>query len=196
MATSTVERARSWRTVDIVITAVLGVAFGVVFWAWNLLSTAVGPALAAFAPVTAVLNGVFLMPGVAAGLLVRRPGAALLASTVAATVSLLLGSPFGAIIIVYGLVQGLGAELGFLLTGYRRSNLAVALVAATTAGLSTALLDLTLYYPTWPATWMLTYVGLTVASSLVLAGVGCWLLVRALGASGALSSFDTGRRRV
>ena len=26
-----------WRTVDIVVTAVLGVAFGVVFWAWNLL---------------------------------------------------------------------------------------------------------------------------------------------------------------
>jgi energy-coupling factor transport system substrate-specific component len=25
-----------WRTVDIVVTAVLGVAFGVVFWAWNL----------------------------------------------------------------------------------------------------------------------------------------------------------------
>ena len=29
-------RGVRWRTVDIVVTAVLGVAFGVVFWAWNL----------------------------------------------------------------------------------------------------------------------------------------------------------------
>ena len=27
-----------WRTVDIVVTAVLGVAFGVVFWGWNLVA--------------------------------------------------------------------------------------------------------------------------------------------------------------
>ena len=36
--------ARRWRTVDIVVTAVLGVAFGVVFWAWNLLWAATGAA--------------------------------------------------------------------------------------------------------------------------------------------------------
>ena len=33
-----------WRTVDIVVTAVLGVAVGGVFWAWNLLWGATGAA--------------------------------------------------------------------------------------------------------------------------------------------------------
>ncbi len=47
-----------WRTVDIVVTAVLGVAFGVVFWAWNLLGELAVP------PVSGLLNGVYLMPGV------------------------------------------------------------------------------------------------------------------------------------
>ncbi len=85
-----------WRTVDIVVTAVLGVAFGIVFWAWNLFGEVVSTPLDFFPPVKGLLNGVFLMPGVVAGLLVRRPGAAVFASTLAAAVSLLLGSPSGA----------------------------------------------------------------------------------------------------
>jgi energy-coupling factor transport system substrate-specific component len=183
-----------WRTVDIVVTAVLGVAFGVVFWAWNLLGELAVP------PVSGLLNGVYLMPGVVAGLLVRKPGAAIFASTLAAWVSLLLGSPYGGIIVVYGLVQGLGAELGFLLTAYRRSGWGTALLAATTAGVSTAVLDLTLYYPVsadYPL-WAFTvpYVLLTVISSILLAGVVGLLLVRALARTGALGSFAAGRSRV
>src|SRR3954453_10523243 len=104
-----------WRTVDIVVTAVLGVAFGVVFWAWNLVFGVLAAPLDFFPPLAAILNGVYLMPGVVAALLVRKPGAAVFASTLAAAVSLLLGSPYGLIIVVYGLVQGIGGELGFLL---------------------------------------------------------------------------------
>src|SRR3954451_17829649 len=104
-----------WRTVDIVVTAVLGVAFGVVFWAWNLVFGVLAAPLDFFPPLAAILNGVYLMPAVVAGLLVRKPGAAVFASTLAAAVSLLLGSPYGLIIVVYGLVQGIGGELGFLL---------------------------------------------------------------------------------
>src|SRR5919112_4796733 len=90
------------RTVDIVVTAVLGVAFGVVFWAWNPVAALAVP------PVSGLLNGVYLMPGVVAGLLIRKPGAATFASTLAAAVSLLLGSPYGGIIVIYGLGPGVG----------------------------------------------------------------------------------------
>ena len=187
-------RVTRWRTVDIVVAAVLGVAFGVVFWAWNLLGAILVPGL--FPPLAAILNGVFLMPGVVAALMIRKPGAAVFASTLAAAVSLLLGSPFGGIILIYGFVQGLGAELGFALTRYRRFGLAAALLAAATAGLATSILDLSLYYRAWPLTWMSSYLGLTVLSSLLLAGVGGWLLVRSLATSGALSSFRVGQRRL
>ena len=193
---STNEPVRSvrWRTVDIVVTAVLGVAFGVVFWAWNLLAALAVP------PVSGLLNGVYLMPGVVAGLLVRKPGAATFASTLAATVSILLGSPYGGIIVVYGLVQGIGGELGFLLTGYRRFGWGTAVLAGITAGLSTSIMDLSLYYPVsadypfW--SFAAPYVAFTVLSSVVLAGVVGLLLVRALARTGALSAFASGRRRV
>jgi energy-coupling factor transport system substrate-specific component len=190
------EPARSlrWRTVDIVVTAVLGVAFGVVFWAWNLLAALAVP------PVSGLLNGVYLMPGVVAGLLVRKPGAAVFASTLAAAVSILLGSPYGGIIVIYGLVQGIGGELGFLLTRYRSFGWATAILAGITAGLSTSILDLSLYYPVsadYPL-WSFTapYTLFTVLSSVLLAGIVGLLLVRALARTGALSAFAAGRRRV
>jgi energy-coupling factor transport system permease protein len=194
VAVSEPARSLRWRTVDIVVAAVLGVAFGVVFWAWNLLAALAVP------PVSGLLNGVYLMPGVVAGLLVRKPGAAVFASTLAAAVSILLGSPYGGIIVVYGLVQGIGGELGFLLTGYRRFGWGTAVLAGITAGLSTSIMDLSLYYPVsadYPF-WSFTapYTLFTVLSSVVLAGIVGLLLVRALARTGALNAFAAGRRRV
>jgi energy-coupling factor transport system permease protein len=186
-----------WRTVDIVVTAVLGVAFGVVFWAWNLVFGVLAEPLDFFPPLSAILNGVFLMPGVVAGLLVRKPGAATFASTLAAAVSLLMGSPYGGIIVVYGLVQGLGAELGFLLTRYRTFGWGTALLAGATAGLSTAVLDNVLYYSELGfLTFQVPYTVFTVLSSVLLAGVVGLLLVRALARTGALGAFASGRERV
>ena len=181
-----------WRTVDIVTTAVLGVAFGVVFIVWNLVNSAV----ALVPPVGGIMNGVYLVPGVVAGLLVRKPGAATFASTLAAAVSL-LASPYGGIIVVYGLVQGLGGELGFALTRYRGFGWVTAVLAAVTAGLTTTVLDMTIYYPA-VAFWSVKvpYGVLTVLSSVLVAGVLGLLLVRALARTGALSAFASGRSRV
>ena len=186
-----------WRTVDIVVTAVLGVAFGVVFWAWNLVFGVLAEPLSFFPPLSAVLNGVYLMPGVVAGLVVRKPGASVFASTLAAAVSILLGSPYGLIIVWYGLAQGAGAELGFLLTRYRSFGWGTAVLAAITAGLSTSILDNTLYYSSlsfWG--YKVPYTVFTVISSVLLAGVVGLLLVRALSRTGALSAFAAGRTRV
>ena len=186
-----------WRTVDIVVTAVLGVAFGVVFWAWNLAFGPLSAPLAFLAPLVGILNGVYLMPAVVAGLLVRKPGAAVFASTLAAAVSLLFGSPYGGIIIVYGLVQGIGGELGFLLTRYRSFGWGTAVLAGITAGLSTSIMDNSLYYSSLSFFgFKLPYTVFTVISSVLLAGVVGLLLVRAIARTGALSSFAAGRTRV
>jgi energy-coupling factor transport system permease protein len=186
-----------WRTVDIVVTAVLGVAFGVVFWAWNLAFGPLSAPLAFLAPLVGILNGVYLMPAVVAGLLVRKPGAAIFASTLAAALSLLFGSPYGGIIIVYGLVQGIGGELGFLLTRYRSFGWGTAVLAGVTAGLSTSIMDNSLYYSDLSFIgFKVPYTVFTVISSVLLAGVVGLLLVRALARTGALSSFAAGRTRV
>src|SRR5215203_520896 len=101
-STDAAPRGARWRTVDIVVTAVLGVAFGVVFWAWGLLWAALDAPFSAFPPGQAVMYGVWLVPAVLAPLIVRKPGAALFAELMAAIVSALLGSTGGTLTIVYG----------------------------------------------------------------------------------------------
>src|SRR4051794_22729459 len=142
-----------WRTVDIVVTAVLGVAFGVAFWAWNLLWVATGAAFTAFPPAQAVLYGVWLIPAVVAPLIVRKPGAGLLAELMAAVVSALLGSSWGAIVLLYGLLQGVAGELGYAAFGYRRFGWPQAFVSAALAGVMAAGVGPPFYYPPPARRW-------------------------------------------
>jgi energy-coupling factor transport system permease protein len=185
-----------WRTVDIVVTAVLGVAFGVVFWAWNLLWAAVGTAFTAFPPGQAFMYGVWLLPAVLAPLVVRKAGAGLFAELLASIVSALLGSAWGSIVLLYGLLQGVAGEAGYAAFGWRRYGWPQAVLSAALAGGMAAFLDLYNYYRDWTAGWMTTYTGLIVISTVIVAGVGGMALTRALAASGALSSFASGRTRV
>ena len=189
-------RTSRWRTVDIIVTAVLGVAFGVVFWAWGLLWAAVGTAFTAFPPGQAFMYGVWLLPAVLAPLVVRKPGAGLFAELVAGIVSALLGSAWGTLTIVYGLLQGAAGELGYAVFGWRRFGWLQAALSAALAGAMAAVLDLVNYYPDWTGGWKSTYVALIVVSTVAIAGVGGMALTRALAASGALSSFASGRTRV
>lgn len=190
-------RARySWRTVDIVVAAVLAVAFGVVFWAWGNLWFTTAGAFAAFPPAQAFMYGVWLVPGVLTMLVVRKPGASVFAMVLAATVSALLGTGWGTQVIWYGLIEGLAPELVFLLAmGYRRFGLPVALLAAAAAGVAAASLDWFYYYRDWSAGWLTAYFVILTASSTVIAGIGSWYLVRRLAATGALDAFPPGRER-
>ena len=183
------------RTVDIVVAAVVAVAFGVVFWAWALLWAAVGPAFTAIPPLQGFMYGVWLVPGVLGALIVRKPGAAVLCALVAAIVSALIGNQWGLTVVWYGLLQGLAPELVFAARRYRSWGLPTALVAGAAAGLAAVVLDLTLYYAEWSAGWMATYAALVTASAALVAGGGSWLLVRALAPTGVLSPFPSGREQ-
>ena len=183
-----------WRTVDIVVASVIAVAFGVIFWAWGLLWN--GPADAIPLPGRAVLYGVWLVPAVLGALVVRKPGAALFTLTLAALVSVALGTSWGWTIVVQGPLEAAAAELAFALFAYRSYRLPVALLAATLAGLAAAIYDVFVWYPgtAW-GSFRLPYILLTAASSLVVAGVGSVALTRALANTGVLDRFPAGRER-
>lgn len=184
-----------WRVVDIVVAAVLAVAFGAVFQAWNLLWAATGPAFALFPPLQGFMYGVWLLPAVLVPLVVRRPGAALLGEAVAASVSALMGAQWGLLTIVYGVMQGGAAELIFAFGLYRLWVLPTALLAGAAAGSAAVLLDLTIFYPDWAPAWQGAYAGLVIPSAALVAGLGSWLLVRALARTGVLSAFPSGREQ-
>lgn len=181
-----------WRVVDIVVAAVIAVAFGVVFQAWNVLwetTTFIAP------PIRGAVYGVWMIPAVLVPLIVRRSGAALFGETVAAMASMLFGAQWGLLTVVYGLAQGAAAELIFAFGLYRRWTLPVAIGAGAAAGLAGALLDLAFFYAEWGVDWMLLYIVLVTVSASLVAGLGSWLLLRALVASGVLRDFGVGREQ-
>ena len=184
-----------WRTVDIVLGAALAVAFGAVFQAWNLLWTAVSPAFVGLPPLQGFMYGVWMLPAVLVPLVIRRPGAALLGEGVAAVASALFGAPWGLLTIVYGLIQGGAAELVFAMFLYRRWGLPVSLLAGAAAGAAAALLDLVVYYPSWAPGFQVLYAALVIPSAAIVAGLGGWLLVRALSRTGVLSAFPAAREQ-
>jgi energy-coupling factor transport system substrate-specific component len=184
-----------WRIVDIVVAAVISVAFGVVFLAWDAVYAATAPLFVALPAAQAILYGVWLMPAVLVGLIVRRPGAALFGGFVAAAVSVLLGSPYGADALLSGAMQGAGAELAFLVGGYRLWNLPIAVLAGALAGLAATVHDVVLYYPDTDVGFWIVYAVATVASGALVAGVGSWMLIRALLPTGVLAPFAVGREQ-
>ncbi len=184
--------ARSWRTVDAVVAAVIGVAFGVVFAGWNALWNAVQPAFTAFPPAQGVMYGIWMVPGVLAMLVVRKPGAAVFAEVVASLVSMLFGG-WGITILIWGFFEGLLPELVFATFRYRRFGTAVAALAGASAGLIAGILDTVYYYPTWASGWKVLYAVLVVVSSAVIACLGSVALVKALRRTGVLTPFASGR---
>jgi energy-coupling factor transport system substrate-specific component len=187
--------APPWRTVDIVVAAVLAAAIGVIFWAWGLLWNVIDPAFTAFPPGKAFMYGMWLLPGVLGMLIIRKPGAAVFTSLLASIVSALLGTQWGLWVIVYGLLQGVLPELVFLATRYRRFTLPVAMLAAAAAGVGAAFLDWFYWNREWTLGWTSAYSALVIASAVVVAGIGSWALVRALAPTGVLDAFPSGRER-
>lgn len=184
------ESAR-WRTVDIVVVAILGLAFGAVFFAWN---TYVWVWLRPLGePWEYIISGMWLMPAIVAPLIVRKPGAALFAELVAAIIAVLLGSQWGLDTLLSGFVQGAGAELVFGFVLYRNFGAVVACFAGLGAGIGEALHDIPVYFPTYDASLQIGIAGLEIVSGGLVAGIGGWLLVRALRRTGALQAFPSGQ---
>jgi energy-coupling factor transport system substrate-specific component len=180
-----------WRVVDIVVTSVLGVAFGVVFWQWGVVWAPLF--LGAVNPLAYLVSGVWLAPAVLAALVIQKPGAALFAETLAATVSALLGSAWGLDTVASGIMQGAGAELVFAATFYRSFGLPVALLAGAAAAVGEWLHDMTIYYPQTVLELQLGYGAFMLISGVLIAGLGSWLLTRAMIRTGVLAPFPSGQ---
>lgn len=196
---STGDRTRSvtrYRTIDLVTIASLGVAFGVVFWAWGKLYGIIDLAtVVGYPPASGLLAGPWLIAGVVGGLIVRKAGAAFATELTAAIVSMFVlgGTEWGFTVLLSGVVQGLGAELILLAFAYRVWTLPVAVLAGAMSGVFGAVYEAFFYYADWSAGYRVVYGVLFAISGAIVAGALGWVLVRSLAATGALDAFPAGR---
>jgi energy-coupling factor transport system substrate-specific component len=195
--TPTEARARfTYRTIDLVTIAALGVAFGIVFWAWGKLYGVLDlAATLGYPPSGALLGGGWLLAGVVGGLVIRKPGAAFGTEVVAAAISMFVlgGTEWGFTVLLSGLVQGAGAELGFAVGRYRRWGLGVAVLAGVLSAAFASVYEWNFYYVDWGLAYKIAHLGFFAVSGAVVAGLLGWLLVRSLAGTGALDSFGAGR---
>lgn len=187
----------SWRVIDIVTAAVLGVACGLLFWVWNSVGYAGFKALDTLTPgLGGLVTGIWFTGGVLGGLIIRKPGAAVFVEVIAASVSALIGSQWGIETLYSGLAQGLGAGLIFLPFAYRRFDLTVAILAGIGSAVGAFILELFLSANlAMSLQFNIIYLTCMVISGAILGGVLCHYLVKALAKTGALDRFGAGRER-
>lgn len=185
-----------WRTVDILTITFLGVALGIAMWGWGILYN--GPLTAlgfTFRPAMGLFVGMWFIGGVVGGLIVRRPGAALACEVVAALVSMIPGTEWGATVLIAGILQGLGAELGFAIFRYRSWGAAAAITAGMLSAPMEWVYEIVTWFADWGTEWKLVYLVMMMISGAVIAGLGGLALVRALARAGALDAFPPGQER-
>jgi energy-coupling factor transport system permease protein len=191
--TTTAGRFR-WRVVDIVVASVIGVAAGVLFWLWGLAWPGLDGVLSVTPGLSGLLAGGWLFAGVLGALVIRKPGAAVYTEVVAAVVSMAIGTQWGPTTFIWGLVQGLAAEIGFALFLYTSWRLTAALVSGALAGIAVGILDTNFSSVAALAfEARAIYFVSAVVSGVLIAGLVSWLIVRALAATGALDRFAAGR---
>jgi len=114
--------AKAWRLSDIILIALIGIFFGAIFmgtnYVYDVLTAALAPVgLSGLA--NELLLGLWCMPGMLAGYMLRLKGSATLGELLAATVEMFFGGQWGISTLISGVTQGFGAELGYIVTRYK-----------------------------------------------------------------------------
>ncbi len=179
----------AWRTRDIVVTAIIGVTFGVVFWVWGIVWSGLDTVFVVAPPAKDLLYAVWLVPAVLAPYIVRKPGAAVFAEMVAAGVSALLGSQWGPDTLLSGFIQGAAAELVFAFTLYRVWTFPILATAAVASAAGAWLHDWALYYADVSLEVQLVRGVMMAISAVIIVAGGSYVLTKALRQAGVLEGF-------
>lgn len=181
-----------WKTRDIVLTAILAAVAGAIYLGWDLIFNFLPPGLNPL--VQAAFNGLWWIAGGLVPLIVRRPGAALLAEAIGGFVEFALGSPYGIQAFTIGIAQGIFIEVGFLLGRYQRYSLGWVMAATALGGIGNYLYSYFYYgVDKYSPSLQGGYLVVTMASGAILAGVVSWIVGRGLLRTGVLHNFPIGQ---
>lgn len=181
-----------WKLRDIVLLVILAIVCGLLYEIWGLLYNVLNVSSAAG---QGVMNGIWLLAGVLIPVIIRRPGAAILAELIASIVEMAAGSGWGLATVLSGVMQGLGAEIGFAVFAYKRYDMFAAVLAG--------MLSFVGFLPQWffeyqggdfgPVNQTL-YIVVSLISGAILAGWLGKVMASALNKTGVLRNFEIGRQ--
>jgi energy-coupling factor transport system substrate-specific component len=167
---------------DILVTIVISIVFGIVYKVWGPLYYAVKP----FGlNLDQFIYGMWFIAANVAYLIIRKPGIALLAEVAASSGEFIMGSEWGLEVLLYGVIQGLFAELVFAAFRYKRYDLVAVSLAAASSTVGSLIMDQYKGYIGDLALWnLILYIAIRFVGAIVIAGVFGHYLVKALEATG------------
>lgn len=186
-----------WRVADIAVASVIGVVSAFIYWIVAIFSEVPWTALNSILPGFAgLINGLWLFAAPLAAVIVRKPGAAIYAEVIAGVLEALMGNQWGgAETFAIAVVQGLFAEIAFIIFAYKKWNLGSMILSGALSGVGC-----------WCYTFLgklqsvdafgkygLPYLISTVVSGVIFAGVLMWFLYLGIAKTGALDQFASGR---
>ena len=173
------------RLSDILVTVLVSLVLGVIYHFWGSVYNLLKPL---FFEADELLYGMWFVATTLAYLLIRKPGVAIIAEVAVAHVEVLFGGGWGLTLLLYGLIQGLGAELVFAAFRYRSTSAWTLAIAGAGATIGSMIMDFYYSYTDDLQTWMfLAKYGMRVLSGAVIAGLLMLLLAKALDRTGVTS---------
>lgn len=127
------DRRNRWTTRETVVVSVSSVVFGMLYLAWVQLWLVAQGLIGPLA--MDIVFGFWFAGSVFNAYVIRKPFVALSTALIASVAEVLTGNPAGAILLLTGLVQGVGSELPFLLTKWRRYSLPILALSSVSAAI-------------------------------------------------------------
>jgi energy-coupling factor transport system permease protein len=167
---------------DILVTIIIALIFGLVYKLWGPLY---GVVSTFGLHLEQLIYGMWFIAATVAFLIIRKPGVALLAEVAAAHGEFIFGGEWGVATLIFGLAQGLAAELVFAAFGYKRYNVFVVSLAAIASTVASIIIDYYYGYIGDLALWnLLLMFGARFLGAILIAGIFAYLIVAALEKTG------------
>ena len=186
-----------WRVADIAVASAIAVVSAVIYWVVSAFSTVPWNFLEYTLPgLAGLINGLWLFAGPLAAIIVRKPGAALYAEVLAGVIEGFMGNIWGILdTYLIAIVQGVGAEIVFLILLYKHWNIWYATLAGAISGVGSWAFSFVknLQGIDLLGSYGITYLISSAVSGAVFAGILIWFLYKGIRKTGALSSFASGR---
>lgn len=167
---------------DILVTIIIALIFGIIYKVWGPLY---GVVSTLGLQVEQLIYGMWFIAATVAYLIIRKPGVALLAEVAAAHGEFIFGGEWGVTTLIFGLGQGLAAELIFAAFRYKRHDIFAVALAGVASALASIGIDYYYGYVADLAVWnLLLMFGFRLIGSIIIAGIFAYALVQALEKTG------------
>lgn len=182
---------------EIVLIGLISVVFGVLYllavYAGGALTgvlTPLGFGILGYEP----FYGIWFMAAIVATYILRKPGVGIITEIIAAVIEVLLGSVFGPMVFVNGLIQGAGVEAAFFFTKYNDYSYKTTCLAGVGAAIASFAFSLLREgYSSLSLEIILLAFVIRVVSAVIFTGIIGKQLCDSLNRSGVLNSYAIGR---